>query len=262
MKFKQQNYFGTVVRSMEMENFCISLNSHTPDTEVHLHSHEKPYLCLVVDGMYRETNCKTSTIFETGTSLFRGANYKHANQFYNQGGTFLNVEINDPEDFMEENDFRLPNNEIPRLGTIDIYKLLYSFKNDLPDDLLNILCYESMIMHFDMFPVRGKLDWVRKVKERFHDDPFSSISLTYLSKEFDLHPNYIVRKFKDVTGYRLSEYLNKTRVELSLSKMIQTDDNLTKIAFDSGFCDQSHFNRNFKRHIATSPKKFRNTLKG
>ena len=250
------------MHSREMEDFCISLTSHRPDLKVRTHTHKKPYLCLLVNGMYSESHSATTTTIETGISLFRSANHEHANQFYEHGGTCLNIEINNPAEFAIVNDFKLPKAEISRLGTLNIYKLLNSFRCDLPDDLLNILCYESVIMHFDTLPIRGKLDWVRKVKERIQEDPFMSISLSRLSKEFELHPNYIVRKFKDVTGFRLSEYLNKIRIELALAKMIRTNDNLTKIAFDSGFCDQSHFNRNFQRYLAASPRNFRKTLKG
>ena len=262
MRSKQQNYFGEAVRSREMESFCVSLTSHRPNSAVRFHSHEKPYLCLLVNGLYKERSNSASAIVETGTSLYRGANHEHANHFFEGGGTCLNIEINNPDDFNEEMGFGLPEYQIPRLGTVDIYKLLYFFKHGYPDDLLNILCYESVITHFDRIPVKGKLDWVRLVKERIHDDPFTSISLAMLSNEFDLHPNYIVRKFKEVTGYRLSEYLNKVRVELSLARMIKTEESLTEIAFDMGFCDQSHFIRTFKRYLNSTPRKFRKSLKG
>ena len=262
MKSGHQHYSGSIESSKEVESFSISIGWNTPETIVPNHSHEKPYLCLCLDGTYTETNYKTSTLIDPGACIFRSANYEHANQFYEYDVKLLNVEINNPTEFMEENDFKLPESEILRKGTLDLYRLLYSYKLGVSDDLLNILCYESTIKHFDMLPVRGKLDWVRKVKERILDDPFTSISLSRFSREFNLHPNYIVRKFKAITGYRLSEYLNKTRVELSLKKMIQSDDSLTNIAVDSGFCDQSHFNRNFRKHFSDSPKKIRKLLKG
>lgn len=262
MKSAHQHYSGSIELSKGMENFSISIGTHSSETKVGSHSHEKPYLCLCLDGTYSETNYRTSEMIAPGACIFRGADYEHANRFYDQNVKLLNVEINNPAAFMEENDFSFPTNEILRQGTIDLFKLLYSFNCGLADDLLNILCYESVIKHFDMLPITGKLDWIRQVKERINDDPFSAISLSKLSKEFSLHPNYIVRKFKSITGYKLSDYLNKTRIEMSLSKMIETDDSLTQIAFDSGFCDQSHFNRNFKKHFPISPKNFRKALKG
>ena len=261
MKNEPHNYFGEAVRTQVMENFCISLTSHLPNSRVEPHAHEKPYLCLLVSGLYNEKNDRTSEVVTTGTALFRGANHEHANHFYDRGGICFNVEINDPEEFMDESGFKLPDAPHPRLGTVDIYNLFISFKRGAAKDTLNILCYESLIKHFDLLPVKGKLDWIRQMKDRIHSDPFEPISLSKLKKEFGLHPGYIVRKFKEKTGYRLSEYLNKVRVEISLAQMMETDDNLTRIALDTGFCDQSHFNRNFRRHFGVSPSNLRRMLK-
>ena len=189
----KQNYSGYSVTLKAMENFCVSMSSHRPNSEVGFHSHEKPYLCLLLNGLYQERSSSDSAIIKTGISLFRGADHEHANQFYELGGTCLNIEINNPEALAEENNFRLPAGEFPRQGTIHFYKLIHSLESGLPEDLLNILCYEAVVMHFDLLPVKGKLDWIRKVKEWIHDNPSAPISLSRLSQEFGLHPNYIIR---------------------------------------------------------------------
>jgi AraC family transcriptional regulator len=81
-----------------------------------------------------------------------------------------------------------------------------------------------------------------------------------LSLEFSLHPNYIVRKFKEITGYKLSDYLTKIRLEHSVKQLIENEKNLTNIALESGFYDQSHFNRNFKKKLETTPSHFRKII--
>ena len=194
-------------------------------------------------------------------SLFRGANYEHENEFFGSGGKCLNIELIDSEGFSDRNELKLPADRVPRLGSLSFFDLLYSLESGIQDDLLDILCYESLVLHFELLPVRGKLDWIRKIKERIYDDPLTPISLNRFSTQFDLHPNYIVRKFKEVTGYRLSEYLNRIRIEYSISRMIGTGDSLTKIAHDAGFCDQSHFNRNFRKFFSTSPKIYRKSVR-
>ena len=262
MVTKRQNYSGTELRLRNLESFSISSSSHQPESRVRTHSHERPYLCVLLKGSYSERSSQRSETIDAGISIFRGAGYEHANRFFSSGGTCLNIEINDPMGFIDENDFRPPESGFVRHGNLSAYRLLGALHCGLSADELNILCYEAVFDHFDAFPVRGKLDWIRKIKERILDDPFPPISLTTLSREFDLNPNYIVRKFKEVTGYRLSQYLSKTRVEMALGKMLDTNETLTNIAVDSGFCDQSHFIRNFKNHIPDStPKRFRKTLK-
>ena len=262
MKVKEQNYFGKTESSKNLKDFYISLTSYNPETKVANHFHGKPYLCLLVSGSYQEKSYKDSEIIKTGTTLFRPANYEHANNFSNDKGVCLNIEINNPEKYMLLNDFKISEINPQMKASIDVYKLLYFLMNGVSKDILNITCYESIFSHFDFSPIKGKLNWIYKIKEQIRENPFAIISLSKLSIEFGLHPNYIVRKFKEVTGYKLSDYLNKTRLENSLPKLVSSTKNLTSIAYDSGFYDQSHFAKNFKKYFIVSPKEFRKVIKG
>lgn len=262
MKLEEQHYFGETVEDKKLEDFYISITRYHPKTKVEKHFHKKPYLCLLMNGLYEENRYKDSEIIKTGTTLFRPANHEHANNFSNDKGVCLNVEINKPSEFFLQNNLKVANFRQQQKGSIDVYKLLFGIKNKLPKDVLNMYCYESIVSHFNNFEVKGNLNWVQLMKDTIRSNPFASISLTKLSLEFDLHPNYIVRKFKEVTGYKLSDYLNKIRIEESLTKLVSSKENLSNIAYDTGFYDQSHFNRNFKKHFSATPKEFRKVTKG
>lgn len=255
------NYSKTDSSSIILENYKTSINSYSPKEIMPLHHHERPYLSCLLSGAYEEKGNNVTTI-QTGTVLFREAFNEHSNVFSNNHSECLHIEIKDYELFNLENNFKLPKNTVQRIGSIEIYNLLYSIKKRASNDLINIQCYEAINAHFDMLPTTGNLSWINIVKELIHDTPFTNLSLSSLSKNFNLHPNYIIRKFKQETGYRLSEYLNKVRVEVALSKFLCSNENLTNIALDSGFYDQSHFIRNYRKYFYTTPLKLRNTLKG
>ena len=119
-----------------------------------------------------------------------------------------------------------------------------------------------MIAAVNVFNGEGYIHWVKKVKELINDNPLETISLEKLSIEFSLHPNYIVRKFKEITGFKLSEYLTKIRLEHSVKQLLISKENITSIALENGIYDQSHFNRNFKKHIDTTPNNFRKVITG
>ena len=259
MKVRPNIYSGRTQKLMETEDFCLSMSIHSPRSKSRLHSHEKPYLCLLLDGSYEESNTRDTSIVDTGTTLFRGPGHEHANRFYREGGICFNIEINDHTDFVERSEFSLPTDDFPRMGTTSLYELISSI-GESEADVANIRCHEAIISHFDIHPVKGNLRWIHSVKERIYFDPQKPISLRSLSDELGLHPNYIVRKFKEKTGFRLSQYLNKIRIEYSVKQMLQGREKLTRIALDSGFCDQSHFNRNFRRHFPASPKQLRAKL--
>jgi AraC-like DNA-binding protein len=122
---------------------------------------------------------------------------------------------------MDENDLLLPSIAIERIGTKEIYSICESLRTNQFEDVLNIQCYEAFVAHFEMLPVIGNPVWIQSVKELIHDDPFAKLSLSYLSQQFNLHPNYIIRKFKKCTGFKLSEYVTKIRLESAMAGMIK-----------------------------------------
>ena len=150
MSIKPNKYFGTTTRSLRTESFNISLTNHPTNSEIPLHSHKKPYLCLLAYGTYKEKSNITDIITD-GEVIYRTSNYEHSNNFADQGGICLNIEINDYEQFNKLNELQLPNKVSKHKGTLDLYKLLYGLKSGLPNDVLNIHCYESMISSINIF---------------------------------------------------------------------------------------------------------------
>lgn len=259
MKIQSNKYFGITAKSIKTESFNISITKHPAQSEISTHAHAKPYLCLLASGIYKEES-NTSNLITTGEIIYRTANYEHANRFLNQDSVCLNIEIDNELNFMDKNDFKLPSKESKQKIALEAYKVLFAVKNGVPTDLLNIYCHESMLAVIDGLEHKGDVNWIKKVKDYINDNPLAPISLQELSHLFGLHPNYIVRKFKSVTGMKLSEYLTKIRLDHSISNLLLTEDRLTDIAIDAGFYDQSHFNRNFKKYLNTTPKLFRKVI--
>lgn len=256
------NYFGQGLNAFQTESFHVSITAHPASTKTPIHYHKNPYLCLLLQGMYEEHNRDKKTVLKAGSVLYREAGNEHANTFSNQSGRCLNIEILAPDRLADENNLFLPSVAIERIGTKEIYSIFESLRTSRFEDVLNIQCYEAIVAHFEMIPVVGNPAWIQGVKEMIHDDPFAKLSLSELSRMFNLHPNYIIRKFKKCTGFKLSEYLTKIRLESALAGMISSVYDLTTIALENGFYDQSHFNRNFKQHFKATPSQLRKNIAG
>ncbi len=81
------------------------------------------------------------------------------------------------------------------------------------------------------------------------------ISINDIANDLGYNKSYLIRLFKKETGMTPQNFIINKRINMAkkqLSKFEQT--NLTTIAYDNGFYDQSHFNRNFKKIFATTPK--------
>ena len=88
----------------------------------------------------------------------------------------------------------------------------------------------------------------------------TKITLDILESKFKINKFKIWRLFNAEIGISPMEYQNSIRIEKSKSLFYQTN-NITDIALEVGFFDQSHFTHNFKRYIGVTPKQYKNNCK-
>ncbi len=109
-------------------------------------------------------------------------------------------------------------------------------------------------------PSRRKPAWALALKEMIQDqiDTQLSLSLKDVSRELDLNPTYLSREFsKYFENVSYGEYIRKMRIEKALDLLENTTHTLTEIAYLTGFSDQSHFTRIFKKTVGQSPSSYR-----
>ena len=105
-------------------------------------------------------------------------------------------------------------------------------------------------------------DWVRELKEIIQDQVDTNLSLTNISKSLDIHPSYLSREFsKHFNNLSFGEYIRKLRIEKAIGLMKTGRYSLTEIAYLTGFSDQSHFTRIFKKHTGQNPSAYKKKMK-
>lgn len=106
-------------------------------------------------------------------------------------------------------------------------------------------------------------EWVSDLKEIIQDqiDTNLSLNLTEISSELNVNPSYLSREFsKYFEDLSFGEYIRKQRVEKAIQLLDSSKYLLTEIAFLTGFSDQSHFTRIFKKHSGKNPSEFRKNI--
>lgn len=96
-----------------------------------------------------------------------------------------------------------------------------------------------------------------EVCEYIIDNINDDISVERLSLIFHYNKSYLMRKFKEVTGFTIGEFINECRVYNSTNPLIYTDDSILKIALTNGFNSLEYYSEKFKDIIGTSPLRFR-----
>ena len=104
-------------------------------------------------------------------------------------------------------------------------------------------------------------DWVKELKQIIQDQVDSHLNLTELSRSLDINPSYLSREFsKHFGNLSFGEYIRKLRIEKAMELMGNQKYSLTEIAYLTGFSDQSHFTRIFKKHTGQKPTAYRKNL--
>lgn len=83
------------------------------------------------------------------------------------------------------------------------------------------------------------------------------LTVEELSDLAGLSPRQLHRKFREVFGLSVQEFLIKTRIQAASDAMLHSDLTIAQIATDFGFCDQSAFTQQFRKHTGLTPLKFR-----
>ena len=93
--------------------------------------------------------------------------------------------------------------------------------------------------------------------ENFKND----IYITCVSKQIAYTPEAFCRFFKKRTNKTYIQYLNELRISEACRLILnQEQSDISKVAFECGFNNVSHFNRVFKKMKGNSPLKFRSHL--
>ena len=98
-----------------------------------------------------------------------------------------------------------------------------------------------------------KIYRARQILFREIDDP---PALPELSTRVGTNPTKLKKGFRQVFGTTAYALVRKERVERAKIMLSRGNTNITQIAQTLGFCDASHFIREFSRYYGTTPGKF------
>ena len=88
----------------------------------------------------------------------------------------------------------------------------------------------------------------------------NQITLEELSNKFFLSKNYICKHFKKIMNCTIIEYQTSLRIEQAKKLCYYTNKPLNHIATSLGFKTEQYFISCFKKHVGTTPYKYRNQV--
>jgi AraC-like DNA-binding protein len=151
-----------------------------------------------------------------------------------------------------------------------LYDALYSWASHLQNEKHTQNPIEHLLLNvFHQYihqkPGTGKKTpaWAKTLREMIQDqiDTNLTFSLKQISREINVHPAYLSREFsKYFDDLTFGNYIRKQRIEKAIDLLHTSKYNLTEIAYLTGFSDQSHFTRIFKKVTGKNPSAYRKSL--
>jgi signal transduction histidine kinase/DNA-binding response OmpR family regulator len=94
---------------------------------------------------------------------------------------------------------------------------------------------------------------INYLKRNFRDE----ITRESLAEAMGMSPDHFGRMFKQCTGKRLVEHLNKLRLDSATRQLRESEMRIIDIALENGFDSLRSFNRIFASEMGTNPSKYR-----
>lgn len=149
-----------------------------------------------------------------------------------------------------------------------IYDALYSWAKYLQKEKHTQQPFENLLLNVIKLLKPGKglskktPAWAQELREIIQDHIDTNITLKEISKDLNISPSYLSREFSKYFGeLSFGEYIQQQRIEKAKQLMGHANYSLTEIAYLTGFSDQSHFTRIFKKITGQNPSDFRKKLK-
>lgn len=83
------------------------------------------------------------------------------------------------------------------------------------------------------------------------------LTLSFLARKLGYSEFYVSRKFKEISGMNLRDYMRQRNLSFALKEVRDTTRGLIDIAFDYGFSSHEAFSRAFKDSYGVSPSEYR-----
>lgn len=252
--------------ALEVGGFQITDAWFPPGERLPPHVHERPIVGTMISGSFltdfarRTSECTPSTLFT------EPAGERHGNSIQRAGAHVLVVQP-DPA-------------ETERLRPVSrLWEEIHSFRHGgiadrarqlgrevrAPDGV-SALAAEALVLEMLALATRfqegaDRSDrppaWLGRAHELVHDRFLEKLRLEDVAAAVEVHPSHLARTFRAHFHVPLGTYIRRLRIEWATRQVAESDVPLSAVAARAGFADQSHFTREFRRRMGTTPGRWR-----
>ena len=269
MRLKPGQFYGKTSQSLSAGGFCFTEKAYASSASLPMHSHELSHFCFVLAGHYNERISASTFERSPAALVFYPPDVGHAEEHFTNGRHFL-VEM-DQDALTRVLDYGARFDGPAMLGWDSALWLAARMYREFSErDAFSSLALESISTELLIAASRQRSiaserrppRWLDMVKEFLRENSAEPPGLNELAAAVGVHPTHLARVFRRFENCTAGDYIRRIRIEKAQHRMISTDLPLVEIALETGFADQTHFTRTFKRVAGMTPSEFREVFKG
>ena len=258
-------FFGAVSSFASLGGFQVSELVYEPSVVLPNHAHERANFCYVLQGSYEEVCGRRSQRHATTSVVFHPAGQTHSDRHDPVPVRLLSVEL--APERLEQLGRRSDLLRSPSASTSgNAVHLCWQLHRESrqPDDA-SALAMEGLVLEILAVCSREKSranepsrsGWMRQAEELLRARCSGPVNLGQLASEVGVHPVHLARTFRSVYRCSPGEYVRRLRVEAACWHLRTSSLPICEVALLTGFSDQSHLTRTFRRLTGVTPREFR-----
>lgn len=255
----------SIIRRLELPNALLIEAVGTENITVPVHSHEQSHITLVLEGLCRETYMRKSRDLLPLDVTFFHPGESHSLRFSDKVFRSLDIEFNSK---WLDHLLDMPLAPLSLKGSHNnsiSWLLARLYKEFRESDDFSRIAIEGLTLEIVACLARASKQaqtkkappWLRLVVEKVREEFDCALTLSALAQSVGVHPSHLAQVFREHHRCTLGEFIRQIRIERAIEQMLDTDASLVDISLATGFSDQSHFSRVFKRATGMTPAEFR-----
>jgi AraC family transcriptional regulator len=236
--------------------------------EIPNHAHNSSFFDFVVEGACTEVVREKARARGPSTLAFHPAGEVHSSRWHGPECRCFHIEI--PPELFDRFRQHAPILEDPALflGGTPTWLASRLYAEFQRMDEVSPLAIEGLTLELlaesarNASPVleRKPPRWLISVCDLLHEKFFEPPNLGTIAERVGIHPAHLTRVFRQIHGCTMGDYVRRLRIDFACHHLTTSETPLVEIALASGFSDQSHFSRVFKRQMGMSPGEFRKSV--
>lgn len=257
-------FFGDCEVSREVAGFSLSLRTPDPHVVVARHTHDEAHFIVLLDGHYISSARDAGHLVGGPALIYNPPGTTHRDRFDAPRGRFFAVSIAPARHAAITDEVpllpaavRLGRREAVAIGErLVAEQLAWAPGSRLVAESLCVEMLAEVARRAAALPAQPPR-WLRRVREALHDRCAEDVTVAELAIEAGVHAIYLARCFRRFFGCAPGDYLRRCRVERARALLAETRLTLAEVAARTGFVDQSHLHKAFKRGLGVTPGAYR-----